>query len=44
MNQEKYERENDVAAREARRKKIKELEAALFGDGGNNEDSLWNQR
>ena len=35
--------EIDAAAREARRRKIKELEASLFGDG-NNGDSLWNQR
>ena len=35
--------EIDAVAREARRKKIKELEASLFGDG-NNGDSLWNQR
>ena len=39
----KFAMEIDAAAREARRTKIKELEASLFGDG-NNGDSLWNQQ
>ena len=35
--------ETDIAAREARKKKIKELEASLFGDT-NPGDAIWNQK